>query len=277
MRIRFILARRDPPIPSEIALEAERILRGRGLEVEEVIPEETLLDAAAAPEPDVVWVHKSYTALALAIAGGLHERGACVVNAYPATAAARNKIVAAQVLARAGIPAPRTWTATDAAALAPLVARHPLVVKPAVGWRGEGVRFVRSEADLAALPPFAADAVVQELLEGAGEDLRLYVAGPRVFATRKPFSRSSFAVPGRPVRVGSALEEIAGKVGAAFGLVLFGIDLVEADGGRYVVDVNHFPGYKGCPGAGEAVADAIVYAARRAHHLRLTDALEMAQ
>ncbi len=268
MRLRFILARRDPPVPSEIVLAAQRILARRGFEIEEVIPEEALLAVDAASDPDVLWLHKSYTDLALQVAGSLDAAGARIVNPYRATAALRSKIVTAQVLARAGIPAPRTWTAGDPASLAPLLARHPLVVKPAAGWRGRGVRFVRSEAELAALPAFDAPTVVQDLVPGSGEDLRVYVAGDRVFATRKPFSDGSFAIAGRPARVGSAIEELAGRVAAAFGLVLFGLDLIETDGGPVVVDVNHFPGYKGCAGAADAVADAIGAAARRASVLQ---------
>jgi ribosomal protein S6--L-glutamate ligase len=272
MRLRFLLARRDPPVPSEIVLAAQDLLRRRGFCVEEVIPEEALLAVDAPPDDDVLWLHKSYSELALQVAGALHAGGARLLNPYRATAALRSKIVAAQVLAAAGVPAPRTWAVGDPRALGPLLARSPLVVKPAAGWRGQGVSFVRTAAALAALPPFEAPMVAQELVDGPGEDLRLYVAGERVFATRKPFSGGSYAVAGRPAPVTPRLEELALRVGAAFGLALFGLDLVEGSAGPVVVDVNHFPGYKGCPGAAEAVAHVIAAAATGRAALPAADA-----
>jgi ribosomal protein S6--L-glutamate ligase len=253
----FLLARRNPPVPSQIILETTAILSSRGARVETLIPEEALL------RPDL-WVGgrdlhllKSYTDLSLSLAGVLHARGARMLNPYPACIASRNKITCAQVLADAGIPAPRTWVTGDLAQLRSLLREMPLVVKPFMGWRGEGVRMVRNVAELEALPPLDGAVVVQELLEGTGEDLRVYVAGDRAFATKKPFSSSSFSVPGRPVPVGSEVGDIAMRVGRAFGLGLYGMDFIETASGPRVVDVNYFPGYKGCAGAPAAVADYI--------------------
>jgi ribosomal protein S6--L-glutamate ligase len=257
MRLQFLLARRNPPQPSQIVLEAGELLSRRGARIETVIAEEALL------RPDL-WVGgrdlhllKSYTDLSLSLAAVLHARGARLLNPYPACIAARNKITCAQVLADAGIPAPRTWVTGDLAQLRALLRETPLIVKPFMGWRGQGVTPVRSASELEALPPLDGAVVVQELLEGPGEDLRVYVAGDRLFATKKPFSAASFAVPGRPVPVSSEVGDIARRVGRAFGLGLYGMDFIETPHGPRVVDVNYFPGYKGCPGAAEAVADYI--------------------
>jgi glutathione synthase/RimK-type ligase-like ATP-grasp enzyme len=259
MRIWFMLGRRKDP--SEIVEATTAILQSRGIQVEHEVAEDALT------RPDVwsggrdLHVVKAYTDLSLSLAAVLHGRGARLVNPFPAIAASRDKIVAAQVLADAGIPAPRTWVTGDLGKLRPLVRECPLIVKPYHGWRGEGVRVVRTEADLASLPEPAQPWVVQEYLEGCGEDLRVYVAGERVYATKKPFSSTSFSVPGRPVPVPSEVGEIALRVGRAFGLGLFGIDVLESWRGPRVVDVNHFPGYKGCPGAAETVADYLEGAA----------------
>ena len=136
-----------------------------------------------------------------------------------------------------------------------------LVVKPHMGWRGEGVRIVRGAAELLALPAPREPVLVQEFLPGTGVDLRVYVAGSRVFATRKPFSSSSFSVPGQPAAVSEEVREIALRCGAAFGLELYGLDLIETQRGPFVVDVNYFPGYKGLPDAAEAVADHVALSA----------------
>jgi ribosomal protein S6--L-glutamate ligase len=259
MRVWFMLGRRKDP--SEIVEATTGILRGRGIEVEHEVAEDALI------RPDLwaggrdLHVVKAYTDLSLSLAAVLHGRGARLVNPFPAVAASRDKIVAAQVLADAGVPAPRTWVTGDLARLRPLLRECPLIVKPFHGWRGEGVRVVRSEADLAALPEPTQPVVIQEYLEGCGEDLRVYVAGDRVFATRKPFSSTSFSVPGRPVQVPHEVSEIAVRVGRAFGLGLYGVDVLETSRGPFVIDVNHFPGYKGCPGAAEAVADYLEGAA----------------
>ena len=53
------------------------------------------------------------------------------------------------------------------------------------------------------------------------------------------------------------VRDIALRCGAAFGLGLYGLDLIETPRGPFVVDVNYFPGYKGLPDAAEAVADHV--------------------
>jgi ribosomal protein S6--L-glutamate ligase len=257
VRLLFLLDRRSPPVPSQIVLDASAVLEARGHRVESVIAEEALLRPDLLTGGRDLHLLKSYTDLSLSLAGVLHARGARLLNPYPSCVAARNKILAAQRLADAGIPAPRTWVTGDREALRALLRETPIIVKPFMGWRGQGVTTVRSAGELDALPPLQGAAVVQELLEGPGEDLRVYVAGEKVFATKKPFSATSFAVPGRPVKASSEVGSIALRCGAAFGLTLYGLDLIETRAGPRVVDVNYFPGYKGCPGAAEAVVDAI--------------------
>jgi ribosomal protein S6--L-glutamate ligase len=256
MRLRFMLARRADG-PSHIVTEAAERLRGRGFEVESAIAEELVQRPDGLGDEADLWLLKSYTPLSLSLAGVLHRSGARLLNPYPACLAARDKIAAAQVLAAAGVPAPRSWVTGDLSLLAPLAREMPLVVKPYMGWRGGGVRVVRGEAELLALPPPQEPVVVQEFLPGPGVDLRVYVAGERVFATRKPFSATSFSVPGEEVPVTDEVRRIALRCGEAFGLGLFGLDLIESPDGPRVVDVNYFPGYKGIADAPGAVADYI--------------------
>ena len=257
-----MLARRVPNGPSRIVLDAGEILRRRGFAVAASIAEELVQRPEGLGNQADLWLLKSYTPLSLSLAGVLHAAGARIVNPYPACLAARDKIAAARVLHAAGLPAPRTWVTGDLSLLAPLLQETPLVVKPYMGWRGEGVRVVRREAELAALPPPREPVVAQELLSGTGEDLRVYVAGDRVFATRKPFSATSFSVPGRPVAITEEMRRIALRCGRAFGLGLYGLDVIECPDGPRIVDVNYFPGYKGIPDAAAAVADYIAAVAR---------------
>jgi ribosomal protein S6--L-glutamate ligase len=257
MRIRFLLARRIPDGPSQIVLAVARILARLGFDVESVIAEEVLQRPEEMGAEADLFVLKSYTPLSLTLAGVLDAAGARVLNPYRACAAARNKILAAQVLHGAGIPTPRSWVTANLALLAPAAREIPLVVKPCMGWRGEGVRIVHGEAELLALPVPQEPMLVQELIPGPGEDLRVYVAGDEVFATRKPFSRTSYSIPGQEVPVTDEVRRIALRCGEAFGLALYGLDIIESPDGPRVVDVNYFPGYKGISRAAEAVASYI--------------------
>ena len=100
--------------------------------------------------------------------------------------------------------------------------------------------------DLAALPQLQGPVVVQDCVAGTGEDLKVYVVGDQVFDGSQAVLRTSFSVPGRPAAVRPEVEEIALRGGEACGLGLFGLDMIESPGGPAVVDVNYFPGYKGC-------------------------------
>ena len=104
--------------------------------------------------------------------------------------------------------------------------------------------------------------MAQELVEGGGEDLKLYVCGAQVFGVRKAFSETSFHEDGRPCDVSPELVELAHRCGRAFGLTLYGLDLIEGPDGPVIVDVNYFPGYRGVPGAAPRVADEIERFAR---------------
>src|SRR5437879_11947884 len=73
-----------------------------------------------------------------------------------------------------------------------------------MGWRGEGIHIVRNRRELAAIPQPQTPLLIQEYLQGTGEDLRMYIAGNQVFAVRKRFSSASFAEPGQPCEIGRA-------------------------------------------------------------------------
>jgi ribosomal protein S6--L-glutamate ligase len=257
MRIHFMLVRRVPPVPSPVLLEVLVLLDRRGFRVESSIAEEHLWRADRLAAQHDLYVLKSHTELSLSLAGALHAQGASILNPYRSCVAAQDKIVAFRLLREAGIPAPRTWTAGEPALLRVLLAEGPLVVKPFRGHRGHGVRVVRDELDLTPVSSALGPLVIQEHVEGTGEDLKVYVIGDQVFAVRKPFSPDSFTKPGRPSAVSSEVRTIALRCGEAFGLGLFGLDLIEGPDGPVVVDLNHFPGYKGVPGAAPLIADYV--------------------
>jgi ribosomal protein S6--L-glutamate ligase len=257
MRIHFMLVRRVPPVPSPVLLEVFASLERRGFQVGSSIAEERLWRTDRLGARDDLYVLKSHTELSLSLAGVLHAQGARILNPYRSCLAAQDKIVAFRLLREAGIPAPRTWTAGDPARVRELLAEGPLVVKPFRGHRGHGVRTIWTERDLVPGLPAQGPLVIQQQVEGTGEDLKVYVIGDAVFAVRKPFSPDSFTRPGRPAAVTDEVRQIALRCGEALGLGLFGLDVIEGRDGPVVVDVNHFPGYKGVPDAAPLIADYI--------------------
>jgi ribosomal protein S6--L-glutamate ligase len=254
-----MLVRRVPAVPSPVLVEVFDVLRRRGHVVDGAIAEETVCRPDLLDAEHDLYVLKSHTQLSLSLAGVLHARGARLLDSYPACATTQNKIITSRLLRAAGIPAPATWVGGDPAELEPVVAQRPLIVKPVHGHRGAGVHLVRDAEQLHAAIDAAGDAlvIVQEHIPGTGEDLKVYVVGEQVFAVRKPFSATSFTVPGRPVPVTPEVRDIALRCGEATGLSLYGLDVIESPDGPFVVDVNYFPGYKGVPGAAAAIADHI--------------------
>jgi ribosomal protein S6--L-glutamate ligase len=257
VKIFFLLARRVPPVPSPVLVEACGLLERRGFEIESAIVDELVLRPDRLLPRHNLYVLKSHTELSLSVAGVLASRDARLLNPYLSCLATQDKIVAARRLRAAGVPTPRTWLTGDLSLLQPLVEERPLVLKPHRGHRGVGVAVVRTPAELAAVASPETPLLVQELIEGDGEDLKLYVVGEQVFAVRKPFSAMSFTHPGRPSPVDPELRDIALVCGAALGLGLYGLDVIETADGPVVVDVNTFPGYKGVPGAAPLIADYV--------------------
>jgi ribosomal protein S6--L-glutamate ligase len=257
MRVACMLDRRAHAMPTPLLESVFGRLELRRIHVHWIVPEEQLTRADALEPQYDLYLLKSQSQLALSLAAILHARGARLLNRYPACAAVRDKVVAAGRLRAAGIPAPRTWVTHDLGLLESLLQRGPLVVKPQNGLHGAGVHVLRRTADLAALPPPDGPQLVQELVQGIGTDLKLYVVGGRVFGVRKPFSRDSYAEPGEPCEVPEAARDIALRCGRAFGLGLYGLDVIESPDGPVVVDVNYFPGYRGIPGADALIADYV--------------------
>jgi ribosomal protein S6--L-glutamate ligase len=257
MRLYFMLARRVPPVLSPVLREVFALLEARGFRIDSGIAEELVTRPDELEVRHDLYVLKSHTELALSLAGVLHVQGARLLNPYPNCLATQNKIVASRLLRAAGVPTPDCWVTGDYGLLRDVAAARPLIIKPYLGHRGAGLTVVRHADELTALPPPACPMIVQEYIEGNGEDLKVYVVGDHVAAVRKPFSPESFTRPGRPSPVSPEVREIALRCGRAFGLGLYGLDVVESPRGPFVVDLNTFPGYKGVPDAAAHIADFI--------------------
>jgi len=257
MKLFFMVVRRVPPVPSPILLETYDILRHKGYEVGESIAEEIVTKSDEIEVANDLYILKSHTELSLSLAGVLYTRGARLLNPYPSCALTQNKIIVSRLLREAGVPAPQSWVTADFSLLQDLASQTQLIIKPYMGHRGAGIIKVESPADLEKVPKVEFPMIVQEFKPGSGEDLKIYVVGDQVFGVQKPFSETSFAVPGRPVPLSDEIVELSRKVGKACGLGLYGLDIIESPDGPFVVDVNYFPGYKGVPNAAPMIAEYI--------------------
>jgi ribosomal protein S6--L-glutamate ligase len=269
MKLYFMLVRRVPPQPSPVLLEVFDILRRRGFQVGLGIAEELVKQSDSLTVEHDLYLLKSHTELSLSLAGILHDQGARLLNPYPCCMTTQDKIVASRRLRAADIPTPRSWVTGDLSLLHSLVEERPLIIKPYRGHRGAGIHIVRNPRQLAAVPPPAQPVLIQEYIQGSGEDLKVYVVGEAVFAVRKPFSATSFTQPGRPCPVSAEVLDIARRCGQAFGLGLYGLDVIESVDGPLVVDLNYFPGYKGVPNVAPLIAQYIEDYARERFTLKL--------
>jgi ribosomal protein S6--L-glutamate ligase len=257
MKLHFMIVRRVPPVPSPVLVEAYDILRQRGYEVEESIAEEVLVQPDSLRVSADLYILKSHTELSLGLAGTLYTQGARLLNPYPSCSLTQNKIIVSRLLREADVPAPRSWVTGDLSLVRPLAEQMPLIIKPYMGHRGAGINIIRDPAELDLLPKPEAPVIIQEFIEGTGEDLKVYIVGEQVFAVKKPFSETSFSVPGVPVPVSEEVRQLTLRTGKACGLGLYGLDIIESPRGPFVVDVNYFPGYKGVPNVAPLIADYI--------------------
>ncbi len=184
------------------------------------------------------------------IVGQLEAHGVRVLNSASALLSAHDKLLTARLLASGGLPHPRTARLTSTRDAATF--RYPVVAKPRFGSWGREVELCENEAKLrryveASLEkPWArAGAIVQELVEHAGSDLRLVVAGGKVVgsAVRRPQPgewRTNVALGAviEPVSPDPVAYELAVAAARTLALDLAGVDVVPTRAGYFVIEVN---------------------------------------
>jgi ribosomal protein S6--L-glutamate ligase len=260
----MLMARHPPTKVSPIMPEVVELLTGWGAEVETICPDDELTRLSDLRVEHDVYVLKSGSELALSLAGALHEAGATIVNPYPVAAACRDKVIATSVLQSAGVPTPETYLAAHVSELAPLLDEGPLVAKPYRGTNGVGVHTVW---DPDQLDDVAQGGVIfaQRYHKPEGRDRKIYVIGGQVFGVKRVWPARTYEEKlGEPFIISRELREIALACGRAFGIELYGLDIIMSDGRPYVVDISSFPGFKGVPDASLRLADYLYAAAERA-------------
>jgi ribosomal protein S6--L-glutamate ligase len=262
-RVCFLMERGTPPRLNPIMADAFELLDARGIQVSVCFPEHELLRLGGlgpSLEADV-YVLKSDTELSLSLAMSLERLGARVLNRAAASLRAKDKILAAATLARAGLPAPRSVAAAEPAQLTEHLG--PLILKPHRGYHGAGVAVATSPEELPGRDAYPEVVLAQDYLARARLDLKVFVIGDEVFGVRKAFAGDSFLRAGEPTTLTPEVEDIARRCGHAFGLELYGLDIAEdPERGLQIIDVNYFPGYRGVPDAARKIADHITRVVR---------------
>ncbi|MFN0083942.1 MAG: RimK family alpha-L-glutamate ligase [Blastocatellia bacterium] len=260
MKIGIITKREKATKSGSVMQEAAGILQSRGCECGMIYPEDGRIEIAAVRADCDLYLLKSGTEAALSLAGVLDSMGARILNPYPTVIAMRDKVVSTRKLLSAEVPLPETWFAAKPGDLADLLADGPIVVKPFwAASQGRGVRVIREARELASLDPVEDLLFAQRYNPPDGRDHKLYVIGEQVFGVRRVWPPKTLEDKlGEPFEVPGEMREIALRCGRAFGVGLYGVDLITSGGRSYIVDLNTFPGFKGVPDAASLLADFIL-------------------
>ena len=268
-----ILSRKAGIYTTRRLAEAAR-LRGAKVRILDPLRVELVLDAAPGvsyqrkklKRTDVVIprIAPSVQAYGLAVVNHFTMMGIPTLNDANGIAASRNKMRALQLLSASGVPVPPTVMASNASdlrALVELVGGVPVLIKLITPSEKSGVMVCETlqsmEAALEAVLSIGHNLLVQRYVRRKRErDLRALVVGGRVVAWVERRAR-----PGRllhtlaggaslkAVRVPAALDKLAVEAARVVGLEVAAVDLLEANTGPMVFDVNSSPGLKGLEAA----------------------------
>jgi ribosomal protein S6--L-glutamate ligase len=256
MKIGVITKREKAHKAGSVMEEAVNALRSRGVAVEAIYPEDSHINIGSLEADCDLYLLKSGTETALSLAGVLHAAGAKIINPYPTVVAMRDKIISTKILQSAGVPLPETWFASRPEQLSGLLKEGRIVVKPFwAASQGRGVQIITTEDELSTVTGEGGVIFAQRYHQPDGRDHKLYVIGDRVFGVRRVWPPKTLEDKlGEPFDVPDEMREIALGCGRAFGVGLYGVDLIRSGGKSYVVDINTFPGFKGVPDAAELLS-----------------------
>lgn len=219
-------------------------------------------------------VGSSITRYGMAVVRQFEIVGSYCLNRAQAIGISRDKLLAHQTLAQHRIPMPATAFAhstKDSRQLIDLVGGPPLVMKLLASTQGRGVVLAQTvnsaELLISAFRVVDADFLVQDFIEElAGSDIRCLVVGDRVVATMRRRAvggdfRANLHMGGQaePIKLSREERMIAVKAVLAMGLEVAGVDLLRADDGIKVLEVNSSPGLEGIEGlSGRDIAGLII-------------------
>jgi ribosomal protein S6--L-glutamate ligase len=208
---------------------------------------------------DVV-LARSRHPLALALLKEAEARGARSLNPWSGIIKSRNKVRATLALTRRGLPVPPTYLA-----YLPEDLRHvpdeqyPLVLKPFQGDNAAGIVIAADREELQSIGWDDTLVLAQPYIDTGGIDLKIYMAGVRVWATYRASPLADGQDRHMPAAVTPELRKLAEACGEVFGLGFLGLDVLESSDGPVIVDVNDFPNYTGIDDAPEAIGELVLH------------------
>ena len=245
--------------------------------------EEYACYAGKRARPGIV-IHRTvapFRGIVIPVLNCLAAGGSRVLNQPDAAFRSRDKLLTTLDLARAGIPVVPT-VAFDEPAGGDLAALGPgeLVVKPARGVRGEGIRAFGSAGALVSawqlrgprpdVPGYHAERehyLAQPLIGGGGQDIRAYVVAGNCVALMRRVARPgeiranlAQGATGSPLPAGHPAGKIAVAALLVCRLDFGGVDMIEdAEGTVRVLEVDAWAGFAGITEVtGADVAGAIL-------------------
>lgn len=206
----------------------------------------------------------SVTFYGLAVLRQFEMMGVYPLNESVAIGRSRDKLRSMQILARDGIGLPVTTFAHDQGQteeVVKLAGGAPLVVKLLEGTQGIGV--VLADTDRSAKSVIEAfrganvNILVQEFIkEAGGSDIRVLVIGGKVVAAMKRTGaegefRSNLHRGGsaQTIKISPEERSTAVRAAKALGLNVCGVDMLRANHGAVVMEVNSSPGLEGVENA----------------------------
>ena len=188
---------------------------------------------------------------------------------------ARDKLRAAQILAKYNVDTPKTFVSRNTSDIDSLLDQMglPVIIKLATGTHGNGVILADTrKAAKSALQAFylynedGTNILLQEFIkESAGTDIRAFVVGNRVVASMQRASldddfRSNLHQGGlgTPIKLTDEEKKIAINAARAMGLRICGVDLMRSERGPLVLEVNASPGFGIEKVTGKDVASKII-------------------
>jgi ribosomal protein S6--L-glutamate ligase len=216
----------------------------------------------------------SITFFGCAVVRQFEQMGVFTLNSSHAIAISRDKLRSLQVLSRHKIGIPQSAFVRDKKDVLPAIEKvggTPVIIKLLEGTQGIGV-ILADTIDIASaiietLQSTRQNVLIQKFVaESKGRDIRAFVVGGRVVAAMRRRAqgqefRSNVHRGGKAesLRLDPAYERTAVHAAQIMGLRVAGVDMLEANDGPKIMEVNSSPGLEGIETAtGIDVAGAII-------------------
>lgn len=269
--MKFVMLARNPNLYSHQRLKEAAEQRGHQLDIVNTLRcymniasrrPEVYYDGKKLGRYDAVIprIGASVTFYGLAVLRQFEIMGVFPLNESVAIGRSRDKLRSMQLMARDGIGLPVTTFAHDPKQtdeVLKLAGDAPLVVKLLEGTQGIGVVLADSNRSaksvVEAFRGAKVNIMVQEFIkEAGGTDIRALVVGGKVIAAmqrkgaegefRSNLHRGGSA---KPIKISPEERSTAVRAAKAMGLNVCGVDMLRANHGAVVMEVNSSPGLEG--------------------------------